>query len=605
MEEKERKPEAKAKAAPQEGETPGAGAQTEEPVPAADIEAEKPAGEASETQPERERPAGETPPEENDGPGESGPPPAEEETEETPPEAAAEEAPEEAPAEADEDDGDNEDDEDEPLSEEERRRLADMTRTVQVSIEQIMARAAEQEAARAAAEPPAAETAAAEEEDETETLGQRFGAGVLRLAKWFMLVVFLVLVIAGAGIAWLYRGATPDALPQIAASFGGQELPATDYDWKVPVVGRVIQRTYADTLYAEDYRLPETLGSLRPEVTVHPDGMETTLTVWDAEGEAVYEGSAAGLMAAGLPGSGDYRARLVVSQPQSRFGDAAAVSGTQSYRFGFSVDIAPSVRLGSRTADQGGIAALRVTNVPEGETPTLQSEFEDAGFVQNNGAWLLYLPIPRDARPGDYELRVQAGSYSETLALTVRGVEWVQKDVSSRSRLTTPYLAPEDTPPEVQKLLAVTGEKIRWPGAGFVQPFLRSVTVTLPYGATEYVGRSASQIADGAGSGRTASNAVVATKKGDELIAPADGEVLLAEDLGGAAGNTVVIEHGAGLKSIFYGLASLQVEAGDTVVRGQPLGKTGSAVIAEARIGTVPVEPLSIWRGQCDALKIY
>lgn len=511
-----------------------------------------------------------------------------------------------------EEDEEEEEEEEEELSEEERRRIAEMTRTVQVSIEQIMARAAEQEAARAAAEVKdrAAEEPAPPEPEETaeepaETLAQRIGGGVLRLIKWFMLVVFLVLVIAGAGIAWLYRGATPDTLPQVRVTLGGQEIPAAAYDWQVPVVGNLIQRTYADTLLAEEYELPEPLDSLRPAFSVQPADLESLLSVQDQSGEEVFSGSLDRFTAFGLPGSGSYRAKLTLTQPVNRFGDGNVVSGSQTYRFRFAVSIRPSVRLSTQSVEQGGIVCVRVTNVPENETPSLQCSLKNSGFIKSGGTWLLYLPIPCDAQPGSYQLQITTASYQESFGLTVRSAVWQTMDYTSRSQLVSPYLGLEDTPKEVQDLLDTCDEEIHWGKEGFVQPFLRSVTVTLPYGATEYVGRSKSDIADGAGSGRTATNAVVATRWGESLIAPGSGRVLLAEDLGGTAGGTVVIEHGAGLKSIFYGLKELDVEAGDSVVMGQSLGKTGSTVIAEARIGEVPVEPFAIWRGQCDAVKIY
>lgn len=497
----------------------------------------------------------------------------------------------------------------EERSEEERRRVADMTRTVQVSIEQIIARAAEQEAAARAEIPPAAAPPQQEEPDGEEeypvTLRERIGGGLLRLGKWFMLVVFLVLVIAGAGIAWLYRGATPDTLPQISVTVEGQELPAMAYDWKVPVVGHLIQRTYAETVMTGDYELPETLDGLRPEIHVQPSGLETTLVVQDDAGQEIYNGALDRFGAVGLPASGRYRARLVVAQPASRFIDANEVTGSQTYQFLFDVNILPSVRLSTQSAEQGSIVAIRVNNVSGEERPTLQCDLENTGFVKASTGWVLYLPIPRDAQPGSYQLRVATQDHEETFGLTVRAGTWVTKDYGSSSRLVTPYLGLEDTPPEVESLLEACGEEIGWSKTGFVQPFLSSVTISLPYGATEYVGRTSSQIANGSGSGRTATNVVVATKAGESLIAPANGEVLLAKDLGGTAGNTVVIEHGAGLKSIFYGMADLKVKKGDNVVRGQSLGTTGRSLIAEARIGTVPVEPFSIWRGQCEAIKNY
>ena len=92
-----------------------------------------------------------------------------------------------------------------------------------------------------------------------------------------------------------------------------------------------------------------------------------------------------------------------------------------------------------------------------------------------------------------------------------------------------------------------------------------SFDTPLLYGMTEYVGRSYSERSTNYGyGGRTSTNVVIKPKKSkDSMIVPASGHVLLAEDLGGSYGYTVVIDHGAGLRSIFYGLTALDVEAGD------------------------------------------
>ena len=134
-----------------------------------------------------------------------------------------------------------------------------------------------------------------------------------------------------------------------------------------------------------------------------------------------------------------------------------------------------------------------------------------------------------------------------------------------------------------------------------------SFDTPLLYGMTEYVGRSYSERSTNYGyGGRTSTNVVIRPKKSkDSMIVPASGHVLLAEDLGGSYGCTVVIDHGAGLRSIFYGLTALDVEAGDDVKQGQLLGTSGRTVVAELRIGTVPINPLLVWRGQCDGLKYY
>ena len=200
-----------------------------------------------------------------------------------------------------------------------------------------------------------------------------------------------------------------------------------------------------------------------------------------------------------------------------------------------------------------------------------------------------------------------ADGYTETLTLSVRAASYSYKDYSAKSQLISPYIGADDAPDAVRRLLTTDSGEIQWATGGFVQPFLDSFDTPLLYGMTEYVGRSYSERSTNYGyGGRTSTNVVIKPKKSkDSMIVPASGHVLLAEDLGGSYGCTVVIDHGAALRSIFYGLTALDVEAGDDVKQGQLLGTSGRTVVAELRIGTVPINPLLVWRGQCDGLKYY
>ena len=61
---------------------------------------------------------------------------------------------------------------------------------------------------------------------------------------------------------------------------------------------------------------------------------------------------------------------------------------------------------------------------------------------------------------------------------------------------------------------------------------------------------------------------------GTQVSAPADGTVTLAADHF-YAGNTVVVDHGGGLVTMVFHLASLAVDEGQQVRRGDPLGTVG------------------------------
>ena len=488
-------------------------------------------------------------------------------------------------------------------------RRAEITRTVQVSIQQIL-EGAEQAAARPDGDEEDAGDDAPDDASDAPLpdRAKAWGIGLLHgMARWLLLVVIVIAVIAGAGVAWLYSQATPDAIPALTATFDGQTLEATSYSWQVPVVGNQIKRTYAETLSREAAQLDQVVDSAAPVLSVSPAGYDVWLTIADADGETVFEGTAVEYRGYSFTENGDYTAELTVSIPNSGSG-TAAVSGSQTYRFAFTVGIRPGIRLNTRTVTQGGVVAIRVSGTRSGQAPTLQSELGSAEFYQNGqaGSWIAWLGIPSGQQTGGYTITVQADGYTEELELTVNSGSFGYTDVSSSGRRASPYIGPEDTPAEVEALLDETDTRLYWAEDGFVQPLLRSLQVAKAYGAPEYVGRNTTERTANIdnGTARVADNVVLTTRRGDELISPAAGRILLAEDLGGTAGNTIVIDHGGGVKSIFYCLRSLEVEVGDTVAQGEAIAVTGSSTIVEIRVGSVAVEPLTVLRDECDALRL-
>lgn len=494
----------------------------------------------------------------------------------------------------------------------EAARMANISRTAQLSIAQIMAGLEEDPAPSAGPAPassaPQHDSADDDEDDEPQdTIPQALGRGVFGMFKWLLLVVLFVLIIAGGGVAWLYRSATPDMLPEVKVTFDGQELAPTAYKWHVPVVGSFFRRTYAETLNSSPAVLEDAISDASPDIIVTPSDYSTQLTITDADKETVYEGSATGFRSYLFAENGTFDAKLVVTASDSAAEDRSSVTGTETWQFRFTVSIKPSVTLCTPTVQQGSVAAVRVGSTMSRTEPTLTGPLESTGFVRAANGWICYLPIPWNAETGNTELTVTADGYTETLTLSVRAASYSYKDYSANSQLTSPYIGADDAPDAVRRLLTTDGGEIQWAVGGFVQPFLDSFDTPLLYGMTEYVGRSYSERSTNYGyGGRTSTNVVIKPKKSkDSMIVPASGHVLLAEDLGGSYGYTVVIDHGAGLRSIFYGLTALDVEAGDDVKQGQLLGTSGRTVVAELRIGTVPINPLLVWRGQCDGLKYF
>jgi len=118
-----------------------------------------------------------------------------------------------------------------------------------------------------------------------------------------------------------------------------------------------------------------------------------------------------------------------------------------------------------------------------------------------------------------------------------------------------------------------------WAG-GFVNPAENSMTL-VDYGQVK--------VTNGQQGSRSNSTKLY-TIPGEPCRAPANGVVVLARNLA-LTGNTVVIDHGAGMRSYLYGLQALTVSEGQTVEKGQAVGALGEGADHGLQAGQQECEP--------------
>lgn len=95
-------------------------------------------------------------------------------------------------------------------------------------------------------------------------------------------------------------------------------------------------------------------------------------------------------------------------------------------------------------------------------------------------------------------------------------------------------------------------------------------------------------------SGLRSKGVTIAPADGAQVVAPGAGRVAFAGPYAGY-GRIVIIEHDGGWSSLVTGLARIDVEVGDDLVAGAPLGVAGTprpSVTFELRRGSTPVNPL-------------
>ena len=130
-----------------------------------------------------------------------------------------------------------------------------------------------------------------------------------------------------------------------------------------------------------------------------------------------------------------------------------------------------------------------------------------------------------------------------------------------------------------------------------------TIAAPSPRGLESYilpvVGQLVTGFAEPTQAGRPSNGIVLAARGGAQVVAPANGQVAFAGPYRGF-GRIVIIEHAGDWTTLVTGLARLDVEAGERLVAGSPLGVVEPAsgqVRLELRRGGEPVNPLLYMRG--------
>ncbi|MCL2677471.1 MAG: M23 family metallopeptidase [Clostridiales bacterium] len=212
----------------------------------------------------------------------------------------------------------------------------------------------------------------------------------------------------------------------------------------------------------------------------------------------------------------------------------------------------------------GEIALLKVV-CPQGARLTLENGAGSREIPLVGGRALLNIPVTEKAGMIKLVLCDDSGTlFEETLEIAERAFG-SQKLSAGASGLQTP--SSEDYALYNAKVAGARAESAGeplWQEEGFVLPLFGRVTTE--FACHRYIGGEFSSRHSGVD---------IAAPAGTEVVAAARGIVTLAEFLP-VTGNTVIIDHGMGLFSLYGHLQSLSAVKGGEVAAGQVIGRVGS-----------------------------
>ena len=227
----------------------------------------------------------------------------------------------------------------------------------------------------------------------------------------------------------------------------------------------------------------------------------------------------------------------------------------------------PEISLSSNSIDLGEALVLHVAPA-DGLTVTAQTDlpFQPTFYPDGDGMTAL-LPISYNLSPGNYALSIQAGETVShyTINVTDREFEIQNLTMSEETDATTNTAeANLEWEQKIEPLKLISDPERYWEG-----PFMQPVqgTITTEFGCIRYTNDDPVPTRH--------SGIDIAAATGTPAAAANNGRILFAGFLQ-LTGNTVVIEHGFGLKSFYYHLDSVSVAEGDMVSTGDEVGKVGS-----------------------------
>ena len=226
----------------------------------------------------------------------------------------------------------------------------------------------------------------------------------------------------------------------------------------------------------------------------------------------------------------------------------------------------PSATLPRTSAVPGGVVTLPI-DAPADARPVATLDGARAMVLRNDGHWIAVVGIPLDAKPGHQELVVGHGGSTVRLSFDVAAKQYaVQKLEVPPGQVDLSKRDLERVEGERQRIRkALTGFTDRSPATlRLVQPVPGERSGS--YGLRRFFNDQARSPHSGMD---------IAAATGTPVAAAAAGTVA---DVGDYFfnGQTVILDHGSGLVTMYCHLSRIDVQAGQAVSAGETIGAVGA-----------------------------
>lgn len=369
--------------------------------------------------------------------------------------------------------------------------------------------------------------------------------------KRLIQILVVVAVLTGSYAVLEYIRIT-QIVPQLKTyTFNGQTIRYSNAVIRYHLLGGLIS---FDRTYTEDQPTTVTTDQVLHVLSVD-ESTRITITSPDQQIQTL-----TGPQELAFEADGEYKIELEDTDPQGNL---------THYAFFVVVDSVAQITLSNLNPYQGELVVIDLANIQRDSTITIESSFAASIVMQQDHTARFYLPIlfTKPASTYPLNLLVNGKKYEYTLNVQPFAFEKVYFTVDD-DIINGPAGSPEAASAFRKAIYPlfdlVEPEDLRT--ESFVLP-VEGARVSSPFGEIRYINGSTTPSRHG--------GIDYAITCGTPVVASNAGKVQYADFLD-LTGNTVLIEHGLGLKTVYYHMQDLTISTGDLVEKGQLIGHVGT-----------------------------
>ncbi len=239
------------------------------------------------------------------------------------------------------------------------------------------------------------------------------------------------------------------------------------------------------------------------------------------------------------------------------------------YLFHVVVDPEPIISLSDLQPSQGGLVLIDIENVSKATEIQVISNFKPSAIYRTAHSAQFYLPMAYQSEAKNYGLQIVVGEDVFDYALDVQTYAFKESHFTVPVSISSGTVGNQDAVKQYRDAIYPTYvsfvEEVYWKGP-FIIP-VEGARISSTFGEKRFVNNAKNPTRH--------SGIDYAIACGTDVYASNAGIVEFADFLI-MIGNTIVIDHGLGLKTYYEHMEDIVIKAGDIVEKGQLIGHVGT-----------------------------